>query len=74
MANPSINMPDEMQAEIDRRRPSTKSRAEYVREAIIARFEEEDSGTWSDVGEWEDDQEPVEDRSAKKGVSAENGR
>ena len=46
MANPSISMPDEMEDEIDRRRPSTKSRAQWIREAIQARFDAEDQGEW----------------------------
>ena len=41
-------MPDEMQAEVDRRRPSTQSRASYVREAIAARLVAEDDGSWEE--------------------------
>ncbi|PSP80153.1 hypothetical protein BRC81_02890 [Halobacteriales archaeon QS_1_68_20] len=59
MANPSIPMPDEMQAEADDRRPSTKSRAAYVREAIRVRFLLEDSGEFDDLLEEADaTQEP----------------
>lgn len=46
MPNPTIIMPDEMCDEIDRRRPSTVSRSEWIRDAIAARFDAEDADEW----------------------------
>jgi len=60
MTNPSISMPDDMEAEIDRRRPSTKSRAQWIREAIEARFEAEDEGRWSGPGSEDPELSPAD--------------
>lgn len=46
MPSPSINMPPELQAEVDGRRPSVVSRSQYVREALAVRFILEDEGRW----------------------------
>jgi len=76
MANPSISLPDDMLKEIDDRRHSTTDRSEWIRQAIIARMNAEDSGNWetpedwAGVEEWENDRE---DPSAAKEVSAESG-
>jgi metal-responsive CopG/Arc/MetJ family transcriptional regulator len=52
MSNPSIEMPDEMVAEVDNRRHSNTSRSQWVREAIQARLDAEDAGEWTtpDIG------------------------
>ena len=77
MANPSISLPDDMLEEIDDRRHSTTDRSEWIRQAIIARMNAEDSGKWetpedwAGVEEWKNDQK---DPSAVKEVSAESGR
>ena len=42
MAQPSLSMPDSMQADIDDRRHSTTYRSTYIREAIAVRFLLED--------------------------------
>jgi metal-responsive CopG/Arc/MetJ family transcriptional regulator len=47
MANPSVEMPDDMEAEIDDRRHATVSRSQWIREAIQARLNAEDAGTWT---------------------------
>lgn len=49
MANPSIALPDDMIHEIEERREKGTNRSEYIRAAIVARFDAEDSGEWEDV-------------------------
>lgn len=49
MPNPSVSMPDTMDAEIERRREKGTSKSEYIREAVQARFDAEDAGTWDDT-------------------------
>lgn len=49
MANPSISLPDAMVEEIEDRREKGTNRSAYVREAVKARFNAENSGEWEDV-------------------------
>lgn len=51
MVTPSVNMAEDLQTEIDGRRPSTVSRAAYIREAILVRMLLEDLGEWDDFAE-----------------------
>jgi hypothetical protein len=48
-----------MDAEVDERRESTTSRAEWIREAIQARLDAEDAGTW-DAPETDGGVDPAE--------------
>lgn len=50
MAQPSINMPQEMLDEIDDRRESTTSRSKWIRQAVEQRFEREDEAAVSAEG------------------------
>ena len=45
-SRPSVSMPSEMLEEIEDRREKGTSRSEYIRDAVQARFQEEDAGTW----------------------------
>ena len=48
MAQPSVSMSDDMQAEVDERRASTTARSEWFRDAILVRFALEDAGTFDE--------------------------
>ena len=58
MANPSISLPDELLDEVDDRRHSTTDRSAWVRQAIIARLDAEDSGNWETPDEWSEGDTP----------------
>jgi Arc/MetJ-type ribon-helix-helix transcriptional regulator len=49
MQKPSMTMPASMLEQIEERREKGTSRSEYVREAVQARFDAEDAGTWDDT-------------------------
>lgn len=68
MANPSITIPDGMQAKIDGRRPSTTSRSAYIRQAVLVRFALEDAGEWEQMS---DSLEPSDDNNTTE-ATAEN--
>lgn len=51
MAQPSINMEDNVEAEIDDRRHSTSSRSKWVSQAILVRFLLEDTGEWDELAD-----------------------
>ena len=44
--NLGISLPEDTVDEVDARRPSTKSRSQWIDEAINARFAAEDAGEW----------------------------
>ncbi len=46
MARPSFTMPDEMLEDLESRAGEDGNKSRYVREALVARFEAEDSGEW----------------------------
>jgi len=56
MANPSVSYPDWMDQEIERRKPRGMPKSYYIREALIARFNDEDADNWRQP-EWK---EPTE--------------
>lgn len=51
MAQPSINMPDGVEEEIDDRRHSATSRSKWVSQAILVRFLLEDAGEWDELSD-----------------------
>ncbi len=46
MARPSFTMPDEMLEDLESRAGEDGNKSRYVREALVARFQAEDSGEW----------------------------
>lgn len=42
----TTKMPEWMEAEIERRREKGENRSEYIRDAIRARFQQEDAEDW----------------------------
>jgi Arc/MetJ-type ribon-helix-helix transcriptional regulator len=60
MPNPSISMPDDMREEIEHRRKKGTSVAEYVRDALDARFKLEDTDNWPPINPQNDNTERTE--------------
>lgn len=60
MAQPSINISDELLSEVDDRRKSTTSRSQWIREAITGRIEAEDAGEWSKSGPTNVEEQPAD--------------
>lgn len=46
MKKPSVSLPESTLDEIKDRRDKGQNRSEYIREALQARFQAEDDGTW----------------------------
>ncbi|MFW5896318.1 MAG: ribbon-helix-helix domain-containing protein [archaeon] len=49
MKRPSVSLPEEMVDEIEERREKGVSRSEYIRDALKARFDAEDTNTWETI-------------------------
>lgn len=58
MAKPSVSIPDDLLGEVDDRRHSTTDRSEWIRQAIIARLDAEDSGEWETPEDWSGNDTP----------------
>lgn len=58
----TTKMPSWMEAEIEDRREKSENRSEYIRDAIRARFQQEDDGDWDfDFGDIDtEEQQPAD--------------
>lgn len=76
MPKPSVVIPQWMLDEIDDRRHSRTDRSEWIRQAIVARLNAEDSEEWTTPQDWSESEERENDQenpSTTNEVSAGSG-
>lgn len=71
MANPSIVLPDWMDDEIEERKVHGLPKSQYIREAVMARFNAEDAGEWKRpyIPEKRDESQAIPDGKGENGAT-----